>query len=162
MSKIKLLTIAVVGLLLTNATMLGFLLFKKPAAPMGAMSPGKGEGPKKIIIERLHFNSDQVKQYELLITSHRKAIRLLKDSIGETKNELYRSLQTDNFSGKDSLTDLLSTLQKRIETVHYDHFAQIKKLCTPEQQEAFNALTHDLAFYFTTERKPPPPRHDGE
>ncbi len=160
MSKIKLLTIAVIGLLLTNATMLGFLLFQKPPVPTGAMPPEKREGPKKIIIERLQFDAAQVAQYEMLITGHRQSIRLLKDSISETKNELYQSLQTEGSTGKDSLTSLLSALQKRIETVHYDHFAQIKKLCKPEQLEAFNELTHDLAFYFTTERKGPPPRHD--
>ena len=160
MSKIKLLTIAVIGLLVTNTILVGFLLLKKPPVPMEAMPPGKREGPKKIIIERLHFDTAQVAQYELLITDHRKAIRQLKDSISETKNELYQSLQTDSFTGKDSLTNLLSALQKRIETVHYDHFAQIKKLCKPAQREAFNELTHELAFYFTTERKGPPPRHD--
>lgn len=160
MSKIKLLTIAVIGLLVTNTVLVGFLLLKKQPVPMEAMPPGKREGPKKIIMERLHFDASQSAQYELLIAGHRKAIRLLKDSISETKNDLYQSLQTDNFSGKDSLTGLLSQLQKRIETVHFDHFAQIKKLCRPEQLEAFNDLTHDLAFYFSTERKAPPPRHD--
>jgi len=160
MSKIKLLTIAVIGLLFTNSVLVGFLLIKKQPAPMEDMPPGKREGPKKIIMERLQFDTEQVAQYELLITGHRKSIRLLKDSISETKNELYQSLQTDSFAGKDSLTNLLSALQKRIETVHYDHFVQIKKLCKPEQMEAFNELTHDLAFYFTTERKGPPPPHD--
>ncbi len=160
MSKIKLLSIAVIGLLLTNAGIVGFLLLKKPPVPIEGMPPGKREGPRKIIIERLHFDKAQVAEYELLIKEHRKLVRELKDSISDTKNTLYQSLTTDNFNGKDSLTGLLSMLQKRIESVHYDHFAQIKKLCKPEQMEAFNKLTNDLAYYFTTERKAPPRRDD--
>ncbi|MES2850126.1 MAG: hypothetical protein V4685_13795 [Bacteroidota bacterium] len=160
MSKIKLLSIAVIGLLLTNAGIIAFLLLKKPPAPIEGMPPEKREGPKKIIIERLHFDKTQVAEYELLIAQHRKLVRELKDSISDTKNTLYQSLKTDNFSGKDSLTGLLSGLQKRIESVHYDHFTQIKKLCRPEQMEAFDKLTNDLAFYFSTEKKGPPPRRD--
>jgi periplasmic protein CpxP/Spy len=155
MSKIKLLSIAVIVLLLTNAGIVTFLLLNRRPQTMKEMHPEKREGPKKIIIERLHFDSTQVAEYEAEIVNHRKMVRQLKDSISDTKNTLYHSLTTENFAGKDSLINLLCELQKRIENVHYDHFAQIKKICTPAQQEAFNKLTTDLAFYFTTERKGP-------
>ena len=158
MTKIKLLSIAVIGLLLTNAGIIVFLLLKKPPVPIEGMPPEKREGPKKIIIKRLNFDETQVAAYELLITEHRKLVKNLKDSISDTKNTLYQSLKTENINAKDSLIILLSELQKRIESVHYDHFAQIKKLCKPEQKEAFDKLTNDLAFYFITEKKGPPPR----
>lgn len=158
MSKIKLLSITVICLLLTNAGIVVFLLLKKPPVAIEGMPPEKRDGPRKIIIERLHFDIAQVEQYELLITEHRKLVREIKDSISDTKNTLYQSLKMENFKGKDSLTDILSVLQKKIESVHYDHFTQIKKLCKPEQMEAFDKLTNDLAFYFTTEKKGPPPR----
>jgi periplasmic protein CpxP/Spy len=159
MSKIKLLSIAVVGLLLINAGIVGFLLLRKPPVPPDGNGPAKKEGPKKIVIERLNFDNNQVAAYELLITEHQVAVRSLKDSISHTKNDLYQSLKTDAFAGKDSLINLLSVLQKRIESVHYEHFTQIKKLCRPDQAESFNALTKDLSGYFTTEKKAPPLRN---
>jgi periplasmic protein CpxP/Spy len=157
MSKIKLLTIAVIGLLAVNIGVVGFLLMRKPPMPPEGSLAVKREGPKKIIIERLHFDKDQVAAYETIIIEHQKSVKDLKDIISNTKNNLYQSLKTETFAGKDSLINLLSDLQKRIESVHYDHFAQIRKICKPEQMEAFNNLTNELAFYFTTEKKAPPP-----
>ncbi len=159
MSKIKLLSIAVIGLLAANIAVVCFLLLRKPMHPEGMPQAEKKEGPKQIIIDKLHFSKEQVVAYEAIIVKHREAVKGLKDSISNTKNNLYQSLKTETFAGKDSLINLLSDLQKRIETVHYEHFAQIKKLCKPEQIEDFNNLTNELAFYFTTEKKstqPPP------
>jgi periplasmic protein CpxP/Spy len=160
MSKIKLLTIAVIGLLAINIAVLGFLLLRKPPMPPNGMPQvEKKGGPKEIIIEKLHFDKEQVIAYEAIIVAHRESIKGLKDSISDTKNNLYQSLKSEIFAGKDSLINLLGVLQKRIELVHYDHFAQIKKLCKPQQMEDFKKLTSELALYFTTEKKttPPPP-----
>jgi periplasmic protein CpxP/Spy len=157
MSKVKLLTIAVIGLLAVNIGVIGFLVMRKSPMPPPGIPPVRLEGPKKIIIERLHFDKAQVAAYETIIIEHQKSVKDLKDIISNTKNNLYQSLKTETFAGKDSLINLLSDLQKRIESVHYDHFAQIRKICKPEQMEAFNNLTNELAFYFTTEKKAPPP-----
>jgi periplasmic protein CpxP/Spy len=158
MSKIKLLSIAVIGLLAINIAVIGYLLLRKPPMPpIGMPQSEKKEGPKKIIIDKLHFDKEQVTAYEALIVGHRESVKGLKDSISNTKNNLYQSLKTENFTGKDSLIHLLGFLQKRIELVHYEHFTQIKKLCKPEQMADFNTLTNELAFYFTTEKKGSPP-----
>jgi periplasmic protein CpxP/Spy len=160
MSKLKLLSIAVVGLLLINLGTVGFLLLRKPPMPPNRMPQAEQKGgPKEIIIEKLHFDKEQVIAYEALIVEHRELVKGLKDSISNTKNNLYQSLKTETFVGKDSLINILSVLQKRIELVHYEHFAQVKKLCKPEQMGNFNNLTNELAVYFTTEKKgtPPPP-----
>ncbi len=160
MSKIKLLSIAVIGLLAINIAVVGFLLLRKPPMPpKGIPQAEEKKGPKQIIIDKLQFDKEQVTLYESLIVEHRESVKALKNSISDTKNNLYQSLKTETFTDKDSLINLLSALQKRIETVHYEHFAQIKKLCKPGQMENFNELTNELAFYFTTEKKaePPPP-----
>jgi periplasmic protein CpxP/Spy len=159
MSKIKLLAIAVIGLLAVNIAVVSFFWTRRAQMPPAAMPPVKPGGPKEIIIEQLHFNSTQVAAYEILIIKHRRSVEALKDSISNTKNLLYQSLQTASFSGKDSLINVLSVLQKQTESVHYDHFIQIKNLCTPEQMAYFNRLTHELSAYFATERQavhPPP------
>jgi periplasmic protein CpxP/Spy len=160
MSKIKLLSVAVIGLLAINIAVVGFLLLRKPPMPPKGMHQAEEKkGPKQIIIDKLHFDKDQVVAYEALIVVHRESVKELKDSISDTKNNLYQSLKTETFADKDSLINLLSALQTRIETIHYEHFAQIKNLCKPEQMGDFNKLTNELAFYFTTEKKatPPPP-----
>jgi periplasmic protein CpxP/Spy len=161
MSKIKLLTIAVIGLLVVNIAVVVFLVTRRPGMDLKKNGPAKQEGPKQIVIDKLHFDQAQTAAYERLITEHRMAIRGLKDSISNAKQRLYESLKSDDFILKDSLINVLSVLQKRIESVHYEHFIEIKKLCKPPQIDAFNALTNELAFYFSTEKKSssPPPHH---
>jgi periplasmic protein CpxP/Spy len=46
----------------------------------------------------------------------------------------------------------------QIEAIHFQHFNDIKKLCKGEQIQAFNALTADLAMYFS--KKPNKPKNN--
>jgi hypothetical protein len=159
MTKIKLLSIAVIGLLLINIGILAFLFLRKHVPPPDRPMRGR-EGPKNIIIERLHFDKEQVAQYEKLIEQHQQNLQQLDGQIRMTKNQLYSTLATDNIAGKDSLANKLGEIQRQIESVHYNHFTDIKKLCKPEQLENFNALTHDLAKFFAPGKNLPTPPRD--
>jgi protein CpxP len=159
MERTKLLTITVIGLLLLNMATLGFLFLngQKCNRP-----PHEGKRqPKEIIIEKLHFDANQQKEYAKLIQWHRGEIDQLDDNIRQTKNELYSQLSEKeiNVKTKDSLIALLNLYQKQIEETHFKHFEDIKKLCKPEQQEDFNLLTEELSKIFVP-NKPKRPRHD--
>ena len=160
MSKIKLLSIGLLGLLAVNLGMLGFLFFSKPSGLSHERPEHGGDGPKRIIIEKLHFSEAQVMDYERLIQEHRSAIRELDANIRQTKNALYATLSDTSATGKDSLESRLGDLQRTIEKVHYNHFADIKKICTPEQLPYFNALTKELAKLFAPGKNFPPPPKD--
>lgn len=160
MSKIKLLSLAVIGLLVINIGILLFLFLRKPIHPAEGR-PMQGAGaPKNIIIERLNFDKEQVVQYEKLIHLHQQSVKELNGQIRDTKNQLYSTLASDAVSSKDSLENKLGDLQKQIESVHYNHFEKIKKLCKPEQIEKFNSLTLELAKYFAPGRNSQPPPKD--
>lgn len=161
MSKITLLSIAIAGLILVNLGLMAFLL-REPVR-QHAPDPERHhhEGPKQIIIERLHFDDQQVASYEQLITAHRTAIYRLDGAIRQAKNDLYSTLTDTVRSGKDSLLQQLNSLQHEVEVVHYKHFEAIRQLCRPGQLAFFAALTHDLAAYFSPEKNnlPPPKDH---
>ena len=108
----------------------------------------------------MHFDANQQKEYEKLIRWHRGKIDQLDDSIRQTKNTLYSGLtESDtNTKTKDSLIALLNTYQKQVEETHFKHFEDIKKLCKPEQQEDFKALTTELSRIFAP--RPRRPRHE--
>lgn len=147
MSKLKLLSIAVVGLLIINLCIVGFLLFRKPPHPReGAM------GPKTRIIEMLHFDNEQIIKYENLIDRHQEKIKQLRNDMRDVKSRLYQTLNEEGADSRDSLINQLGILQKEIETVHYDHFVEIKKLCRPDQSEYFNTLSTNLADFFDPEK----------
>jgi Spy/CpxP family protein refolding chaperone len=152
MNKIKLLTIAVLVLLLLNLGTIGFLI-------LGPKHRGHGEGPKKLIIEKLHLDEQQQGQYAALIRWHRSHIDALDREIHEAKNNLYLQLiksQPDT-QVKDSLITAIVGYQKQIETTHFKHFEDLKKLCRPEQMNYFNQLTKELSSLFS---KPPRRKND--
>jgi periplasmic protein CpxP/Spy len=153
MSKLRLLSFAVIALLVMNLALVGFLLLRKPPLPPGERPSIAKEGPKSRIIEQLHFDADQVIQYQKLIDEHKASIKTLRDDIRGTKSQLYQTLNEADGGRNDSLIVKLGELQKNIETTHYNHFKEIKKLCKPDQLEYFNTLTDELADFFSPEKE---------
>ena len=158
MEKTKLLTITVIGLLLINLGTLGFLFLKDHTA----FKPRHDDRPmpREIIIEKLHFDVGQQKEYDKLISIHQSEISALDENIRNTKNKLYSQLSQNEVrvKFKDSLINLLNSYQKQIEETHFKHFESIKKLCHQDQMSEFKNLTDELGRIFSP--KPRMPRHE--
>lgn len=153
MSRSKLLTIAVLGLLLIN---LGTLIFIFTSRERPDGRPPRGEGPKRIIIQRLGFDEQQQDLYEVLVQEHRESSRELNQKARVLHQELFSLLKEKEYKAKaDSLINEIALNQKRIDSLNMDHFEKIKGLCRNEQIEKFNKLAEDLAHLFV----PPGPPH---
>ncbi|CAN5402356.1 hypothetical protein BH10BAC1_BH10BAC1_01970 [soil metagenome] len=159
MNRTKLLTIAVIGLLLINLGTLAVMMMQKPPRPPhGDMPPPRGEGPKQIIIDRLHFDVMQEKDYELLIADHKMQTKKLHDSSKELHDKLYSLLkgQGDKNNESDSLILEIANNQKSIENLNFSHFNAIKNICKGTQVEDFNKLVEELGMLFSPQG---PSRH---
>jgi protein CpxP len=157
MDKTKLLTFSVIGLLLLNVGIICFLFFNRPH--LEHLNQGSNtRTPKEIIIKKLHFDPNQINKYEKLIAVHRNKIDSLDNQIKALKSELYSQLKqtTINKKLKDSLINLLSTNETQIDETHFNHFQDIRNICTKEQLEDFNSLTEDLVKLFSNRSKPFP------
>ncbi len=155
MNKTKLLTIAVVGLLILNLGMMALFLFNgKPPQHQGGP---EGEGPKKIIIERLNFDEGQQKQYEGIITEHRSKTKELNKRSRDLHDELYSLLKNNTIDKtiSDSLIKTITENQKAKEDLNFDHFQKIKAICKSDQLERFNGLVIDLTHLFSPKNGPP-------
>lgn len=152
MNKTKLLYIAVFALLLLNIGTLAYLFTRKPPMNHG---PG-GEGPKQIIIDRLHFDTKQEEEYNLIVEEHRAKSRELNDLSRSLHNGLYFLLseKTINKEKADSLINQISLNQKAIDNLNLDHFQKIKSICKDNQMGFFNELVKDLTHLFS----PHPPK----
>lgn len=150
MTRQRLLSIAVVVLVLLNAATLAVLLLRGPGDPRHP----EHEGPKAIIIQRLRFDADQVKAYEELIRDHRRQMGDLDERMMDLRRQLYALGDGE----KDSLIHLIATAQGEAERVNTEHFADIRSLCRSEQLTLFDQLTKDLADYF---RHGPPSRKEN-
>ena len=154
MNKPKLLTIAVVGLLLLNLGMITMFLFK--GKPPRHEDGKQGEGPKKIIIERLNFDEGQQQQYEVIITEHRSKIRELNKRSRDLHDQLYSLLKNNTIDKpiSDSLIKTIAENQKAIDNLNFDHFQKIKAICKVSQIENFNGLVLDLTHLFGPKNGP--------
>ena len=151
MNKTKVLGFAVIALLVLNFGILAFLfLSKNDDGPRGRKMP------REIVIEKLHFDENQIEAYDKTIKIHQEDIRNLDDSIRSTKNELYQLMNSDTIDSvqKDSLFLKLANYQKQIETTHFNHFLEIKKLCKKEQLSDYENLTEELSKLFSHPRRP--------
>lgn len=157
MSKIKILSIAVIGLLLFNAAIVGFLIIKKPPHLLYGRPPIANEGPKEVIIERLNLNGEQITAYDKLITAHRTSIKVLDDSLSELRYNLYQSLIGITSAREDSIVIRLGEIHQQIELTTYNHFVALKNLCRPDQLDKFNKLTIELADFFARKNNVSPP-----
>lgn len=151
MQKVKLLTIAVIGLLLLNVCLLVFVFFRHP---MG-MHPHRPK-PDVVIIDKLQFDKPQQEAYRLLINEHHAAIIKMQATTRQLKNTLYKQLllPTNRRTTVDSLTTAIAINQQSIEQINFKHFDDIKQLCKPEQLNNFTDLVDDLAKLFSPQ--PPP------
>ena len=164
MDKIKLLTYSVIGLVLLNIGIISFLYITRP----NSNQDHNRRKPKDIIIEKLHFDSDQIQKYEDIITIYRNTIDSLNNSSSEIKAVLYTKLKQPTVNGKvkDSLIQLTLVNQKRIEEANFKHFQDIKNLCNKSQLEDYNSLTEELEKLFSIQNRKPrpdfshPPRPD--
>lgn len=141
MNKIKFLTYLTIGLFITNGVLFYFLI---------SAHKSKG-GPKNLIIDKLHFDKEQVEKYEAFIKQHRKAISENETKINMLKSKLYEQLQNPKAPAKtDSLMVIIARQQVIAEQINYHHFLEIKDLCKPSQQKDFNALTKEIVNLFAT------------
>lgn len=153
MRKINLLSIAVIALLALNFGIISYLFLLKGA------EPSRRKMPRAIVIKELHFNENQIALYDQKIRVHQETIGKLDDSIRFTKNELYQLLNAEkvNPKQKDSLILVLGQYQKQIESAHFNHFLEIKAICTPAQLEQYEQLTQKFSRIFS---KPRAPKHE--
>jgi len=102
----------------------------------------KKGGPKAMIIEALHFDDEQIREYELLIKDHK--ILMFKG-----KSELYNFRQsyflTD--SDSDSALSLLSNSYSNLENINKNHINEIMEICNSSQKEDFRIVIKENTLF---------------
>lgn len=140
MNKFKFLIILIIGLVLSNVILL-FMLSKED---------GRQVGPKTIIINKLHFDKEQVEKYEVYIQQHRKAIDGNEATMNKLRSRLFEQLNYQQDTVKiDSLISVIAKQQYAAEQINYNHFLEIKRLCKPSQQKEFSDLTNEIVYLFS-------------
>lgn len=134
MKPIKILSIISIVFLILNGFLVFEMLTRKP--PMLPPHPDY----KQQVIEQLHFDEQQIEAYGKLVQEHRILMVRLEELKGEKMAVYFNQLnQSDSSNAADLMNDIKMLEQQRIE-VTYDHFADIKALCRPEQLADFETV----------------------
>lgn len=155
MTRERFLTIAVLSLLLLNLGTIGFLWLRPPGG-LRSGGPPDGQTPTQLIIDRLHLDDRQQVAYRRLIQDHRQQSRALaEESVGLYRRyyQLLEAAQPDT-ARASALSQQIAQKQRAIAELNFNHFAQIKALCRPDQQADFAGLVGDLTELFN---RPPRP-----
>lgn len=149
MKKTNFLKLTLIGLLLLNLSTLSFIFFKYNKSDENR----KSNKPDQLIINKLAFNKEQENSYKILIQKHRQQINIIQETILNYKNNLYKKLK-NNSSSKDQIDSLITKIneqQKNIELINYNHFLDIKGICSQKQIPAYNELVNELTLIFSNQ-----------
>lgn len=140
----KILTIAVVLLLLTNIAMVVFMM-KGRNHHKSKGSGGKGD-PFEMMVKELNMTEQQQKDYKQLKEDHFKTIKPLFDSVRAAKTAFFSLIKEKdvNDSTLDRYTQRISERQTIIDKLTFDHFQRVRNLFTPEQQPKFDEFVKKM------------------
>jgi protein CpxP len=149
MKKTNFLKLTLIGLLLLNLSTLSFIFFKYNKSDENR----KSNKPDQLIINKLAFNKEQENIYKKLIQNHRQQINIIQETILNYKNNLYTKLKNNSSSKTqtDSLISKINEQQKNIELINYNHFLDIKGICSQKQIPAYDELVNELTLIFSNQ-----------
>jgi hypothetical protein len=137
-SKYKWILFLVAVLLISNVFLAIFLFSSKEKK---TDSNKKRESPSTIIYKELGLTNQQIDTFKTNKDLFFKDMRPIWDEIKNLKDSLYGHMDVDS---KDSsiqlLTAAISQKTKEADLKMYQHFVEMRKLCTSEQQVRFDTI----------------------
>ena len=127
----------IVVLVLINIVILSFFTLTRNHEGHGHRGGGDlGD----FISEELHFSPDQKKQFEEMKHQHHDSMMKLQETNKDLHDAFFEHLATPQDSSVSVLSDSIASLQKQMDMVTFNHFKEVRALCTPEQQARFDQI----------------------
>ena len=131
----KILTIAVILLLLVNVAMLIFMLKGRGHHTI----KDRAKGPFDMMVKELNMTEQQQTEFRKLKDEHFTAIKPVFDSVRTLKKSLFGLVKEENIN--DSLVNQYSTLisEQRgiVDRLTINHFRKVRALLSGDQQKKF-------------------------
>ena len=144
MNRTKILTFLVGILLLTNIALVVFFVGKGPEK----RSPRGGErssAVREFLQDSIGFNEQQLAKYDQLRQQNRENMRPLFEDLGNAKMAYYKFInQPAADSAGQAAAALIGEKQKALDMAFFNHFRQVRELCTPEQQPKYDSMVQQV------------------
>jgi hypothetical protein len=144
-------------LLLSNLAMVAFFVANKPEKKEVRRERAGGY-MREALKSEVGFNEGQMESFEDMAARHKQQMRPLFEDIGKTKEGFYQMLTQPGTpdSVLNSSAREIGEKQRLIDLKIFNHFQNLRALCTPEQRPKFDTLVqrvvHRMVF----------PMHRGE
>lgn len=140
----KILTIAVVLLLITNIALVAFILPGKNKS--NSRHSGGKRDPAEMMAKELNMTEQQKKEHKLLKEEHFKNIKPLFDSVRAAKTAFFSLLKDSTVSDSivTAYSQRISERQSAIDKLTFAHFKKIRNLFTPVQQPKFDEFVQKM------------------
>ncbi|MEO6611594.1 MAG: Spy/CpxP family protein refolding chaperone [Chitinophagaceae bacterium] len=138
----KMLTIAVVLLLLVNIALVIFMVKGRKPAERGH---GKGD-PFEMMVKELNMTEQQQKDYKEQKEEHFKNIKPLFDSVRAAKTAFFALIKDTTVSDSTIAVygQRITEKQAAIDKLTFAHFKRVRNLFTPEQQPKFDEFIQKM------------------
>jgi hypothetical protein len=140
----KILTIAVVLLLLTNIALVAFMVLGKKK-PEVKRNGGKGD-PFEMMAKELNMTEQQKKEHLQYRDEYFKTVRPLFDSVRSAKVAFFALLK-DTAANESVLTianKRMSDIQFTIDKLTFEHFRRVRALYSGDQQKKYDEMVQKM------------------
>jgi Spy/CpxP family protein refolding chaperone len=138
--KYRALVSIIVFLLITNMAMLiFFMVLSKPIA--NRHRSHDQNGMYTTLQKDVGFSKAQLDQYQVLRNQQRDTVKPLFNDLRKAKETFYGLIYSSDVSDSllNSDVDLIAQKQKELDLKMFNHFKNVRNLCTPDQLQKFDS-----------------------
>lgn len=142
-SRNKILVLIIAALLISNLTVLGFLLWGKNC---DRKPSERGKSFSDYFEKQLEFTPEQVTKFHQLRDAHFENIRPYLKDVRAAKDSLFSLMRIPNVSDSavEKAANDLAQKEKAQELQGFRHFRSVRELCTNEQKIKFDSLMNKI------------------
>ncbi|MFN4286838.1 MAG: hypothetical protein ACK4E8_12850 [Lacibacter sp.] len=137
----KILVLLISFLLVSNLILL-VLVLQRPEVPR---RPDRGKMMQEFLEKEIGFTPEQLARYDSLRNIHMERNRPRYDTMSRLKNSYFARthLQADSME-EVRLLQQMAELQMQMDRQLLTHLREVRMLCTPQQQPAFDSLLYKV------------------
>jgi len=145
-STTKILSIAVILLLLVNIAMIIFMLNRGKPHHDGKNSRGKSNDPFEMIAKELNMTDEQRTTHLKFRDEYFTSVRPLLDSVRTAKQAFFALIKEENVS--DSIFNIyanrIAERQIAADKLTFEHFRRVRALYNPDQQKKYDEFVQKM------------------
>ncbi len=138
----RILTIAVIVLLLANIAMVFFIMKERK----GVDHKDGRRDPMEMMMKELNMTDSQQASFKAMKDEHFKNVRPLFDSMRAAKNNFFSLMRNASTSDSDIKVAEQKSLdqQRKVDMMTFEHFKKVRSLFTAEQLPKYDSLINKM------------------